>query len=114
MSTFRILVGLAAVVIAALCTPSAATQQASVETRPPNATGQMPAFAGQTRVPERKANVAYEVVPVAEGLEFPWGMAFLPDGRLLVSEKPGRLRVITTTGTLSAPLAGVLPVDARG
>ena len=114
MSTFRILVGFAAIVIAALCTPSAATQQASVESRPPNATGQTPAFPGQTRVPERKANVAFEVVTVAEGLQSPWALAFLPDGRMLVTEKPGRLRVVSPTGTISEPVAGLPPVDARG
>jgi glucose/arabinose dehydrogenase len=92
----------------------AAGQNAGVDPRPPNGTGQKPAFAGQTRAPERKANVAYDLVTVAQGLENPWGMTFLPGGRFLVTEKPGRLRVVAADGTLSAPVTGVPSVDARG
>ena len=51
---------------------------------------------------------------VASGLEHPWGLAFLPDGRMLVTERPGRLRVVSTGGQLSEPLAGVPEVAARG
>lgn len=57
---------------------------------------------------------AVRIVEVARGLETPWSMAFLPDGRLLVTERPGRMRLVGTDGTVSAPLDGVPAVHARG
>lgn len=63
--------------------------------------------------PEPTAGVV-TVETVAEGLEHPWALDFLPDGRILVTERPGRLRIVATDGSLSAPLAGVPTVQARG
>jgi aldose sugar dehydrogenase len=111
--------------VAGLSALALATQQSGVETRPPNAPNQTQAFAGQTRAAERKANVAFDVVVVAEGLQTPWGMTFLPDGRMLVTEKgsqggrggagsPAQMRIMAADGTFSAPIAGLPPVDARG
>jgi glucose/arabinose dehydrogenase len=51
---------------------------------------------------------------VASGLVHPWALAFLPDGRILVTERPGRLRIVDRNGRLSEPLAGVPEVAARG
>ena len=50
----------------------------------------------------------------ASGLAKPWAIAFLPDGRMLVTERAGRLRIVTKNGSVSAPVTGVPQVFARG
>lgn len=55
-----------------------------------------------------------EITPVAQGFEHPWGLAFLPDGRMLVTERPGRLRIVSSDGAVSAPVAGVPAVYSKG
>ena len=61
--------------------------------------------------PSSAGDIAVETV--ARGLVHPWSLAFLPDGRMLVTERPGRMRIVTRDGTLSPALAGVPPVFAR-
>jgi glucose/arabinose dehydrogenase len=67
-----------------------------------------------TDAPKQATQRPVAAVTVAKGLANPWGLAFLPDGRLLVTERPGRMRIIAKDGHLSAPLDGVPPVAARG
>ena len=55
-----------------------------------------------------------KVETVARGLEYPWSLAFLPNNRMLITERPGRMRIVTRLGELSAPLAGVPNVVAQG
>ena len=87
---------------------------APLETRPANNPDQQPAFAGQTRAPGVKTEQAMTHTVVASGLVHPWGLAALPDGRWLVTEKPGRLRIITAQGQVGEPVTGLPAVDARG
>jgi glucose/arabinose dehydrogenase len=71
-----------------------------------------PAQARDAAVKASTQQGTVRLVTVAEGLERPWGIAFLPDGRALVTERPGRLRIVGTDGKLSEPLGGVPAVDA--
>ena len=85
-----------------------------VESRRANGADQQPAFPGQTRAPGVRTEVALAHTVVASGLDEPWGLALLPDGRWLVTERPGLLRIITAEGAISEPVAGLPAVDARG
>ncbi|MCY4235074.1 MAG: PQQ-dependent sugar dehydrogenase [Cyanobacteria bacterium MAG CAR2_bin_4] len=67
----------------------------------------------QTRVVETEKG-ALRLSVMARGLAQPWGVDILPDGAIIVTEKPGRLRVVDQEGNLSAPLAGVPPVADEG
>jgi glucose/arabinose dehydrogenase len=105
IAAFVVLPGLRAQAQTTACTP--------IETRAPSASAQQPAFAGQTRSCAAASTVAFDVVVVAKGLAYPWAVEPLPGGDLLVSEKPGRLRIVSASGQVGDPIAGLPAVDYR-
>lgn len=80
---------------------------AVLETRPKLDWAATPAFDQQTRAVAVKTKTPISVSVITDGLERPWGMAFLPNGKLLVTEKCGRMRTVTQDGKKSAPIAGL-------
>lgn len=97
----------------AFSAPSGDTAATSAETAAPN-TSYRPLLPNQTRAPMPAQATKVEVATVAKGLASPWAMEFLPDGRMIVTEKAGTLRIVAKDGTLGQPIAGVPKVDARG
>lgn len=97
----------------ALATFLAAPALADFNDAPPNVPSQKPAFAGQTRAPVLQTDFGMVANKRVDGLNHPWGMALLPDGAILVTERPGQLRLIGADGTLGAPVSGLPAVDAR-
>ena len=73
-----------------------------------------PAAAVQTQAPQPAARTGVEVVTVARGLSHPWAMQVLPDGRFLVTERPGTIRIVDKSGRISNPLRGAPQAAARG
>jgi aldose sugar dehydrogenase len=82
----------------------------SVETSPREAEGQQPAFPGQTRINAIETQSVFRVDTVVSGLDRPWGLDFLPDGRMIVTEKPGWIRIVDQNGAIGDSIPGVLPV----
>lgn len=108
-------------VLAGACNASTGPQDAAttapgapLETRPAEGVGQTPAFENQTRAPSVQSTVTMAHAVVASGLENPWGLAQMPDGAWLITEKPGRLRIVDAQGQIGEPISGLPPVDARG
>ncbi|MGI4877456.1 MAG: PQQ-dependent sugar dehydrogenase [Janthinobacterium lividum] len=88
---------------------------APVATGEPNNPTYKPAFAGQHRAEEVHSRTPLTVTEVVTSLHYPWAIAVLPDGRMLVTEKnPGALRIVTQAGKVSPPVAGILAVNANG
>ena len=89
-------------------------QGQAVETGPPNVPEFKPAFAGQTRAPAIHTKTALKVTEFEEDFDEPWAIAFLPDGRMLVTEKhDGELQLVTPDGKHSKEVEGVPKVDGR-
>ena len=89
------------------------TTGAPVETQAPN-TKYEPAFAGQTRIKGVKTTTPYQHKVLAEGLDRPWGITSLPDGRFLITQKGGTMRIASADGTLSGNITGLPAVNDKG
>lgn len=96
--------------IAGVGTAAVDTASQPVETRSPN-TDYKPQFAGQTRVKGIKTTTLFEGKVINSNLKRPWGITALPDGRLLITEKEGVMRIATPAGELSEPISGIPPVN---
>ncbi|MDB4973465.1 MAG: glucose sorbosone dehydrogenase [Myxococcaceae bacterium] len=94
--------------------PQRPASGAALETRAPVNPAQKPAFREQTRAPAHHSSTPLEIRIFARGLSKPWGLAFLPDGRLLVSEKSGTMRIVSREGKPGKALKGVPPVLYQG
>lgn len=90
-----------------------ATGNAPAETAAPEAPYK-PLLPNQTRAPKPDTATAVKTETVAKGLDSPWAMEFLPDGRMLVTEKAGKMRIVAKDGTVGAPIDGVPKVMAKG
>jgi glucose/arabinose dehydrogenase len=86
---------------------------APVETLAPNS-NYRPAFAGQTRVAGVRTSARYSAVVVTTSLASPWGIVSLPDGRLLVTQKEGNMRIVTPAGAVGNAITGIPAVNASG
>lgn len=85
----------------------------AVETDPANTTYR-PAFSGQTRIAGVRTLTNYQSTVLTQNLRSPWGITSLPDGRLLITEKAGTMRIVTPTGQLSEPITGIPVVNSAG
>jgi aldose sugar dehydrogenase len=92
-----------------------ATQECQpVTTATANSPEQKPAFAGQTRTCAVKTSAPIAVTVVAKGLQNPWAVEPMPDGTFLVTEKAGRMRIVSANGQVGEPIAGLTPVAQGG
>jgi aldose sugar dehydrogenase len=96
--------------------PLLATALAACGAPPPPAPPAEPprSVADARPVPAVSEKTGFEVVELVAGLEHPWALAFLPDGTILVTERPGRLRRIDADGAVSAPIAGLPKIFVDG
>ena len=94
-------------------TPPTTTPTSPVESNPAN-TNYSPAFSGQTRINSVRTTSDFQVNSITTNLSNPWGITALPDGRLLITEKAGRMRIVTTTGEIGSPISGIPAVNSTG
>lgn len=93
--------------------PKSDTSVSPVETKSPNS-NYKPAVSGQTRITGVHTKTAYEGKVLSSDLKNPWGITSLPDGRFLVTEKKGQMRLVTADGKIGDTIAGVPAVNSRG
>ncbi len=93
--------------------PPVMTEGQPIESRPPEKADDKPAFPGQTRAPYH-ATKPPVVTTLTDKLRAPWSLAFLPDGKILITEKPGTMRVLDKSGAPSKPVRNVPAVSATG
>jgi aldose sugar dehydrogenase len=104
---------IAVLTFAVVTLPARSGSAQGVDPRPANGADQRPAFAGQTDAPERKLNVDFTVETVADNINTGWSVAFLPNGKMLVTQRGGQLLLLGPGGA-RAEVSGLPPVDARG
>ena len=92
---------------------SSSVSNSPVETKKGNS-DYKPAFEGQTRIAGVKSATAYEGTMLDSSLTRPWGIASLPDGRFIITEKGGTMKIATATGGIGTALGGVPKVDSEG
>ena len=93
--------------------PASVETNAPVETEKPNS-DLKPAFEGQTRIAGVTTKTPYETKMLTDKLDRPWGIVALPDGRFLVTEKEGTMRIVTATGSVSEKIKGLPEVNDAG
>lgn len=84
-----------------------------VETNPAN-TNYRPAFTGQTRIGGVTTTTPYSHTVLTSSLNAPWGITSLPDGRLLITEKAGTMRIVTASGSVGGAITGIPTVNSGG
>ena len=85
-----------------------------IDPRPSSKKDDKPEWEGQTHAPYEPSGAAYTVTTITDKLVAPWSITFLPDGKMLVTEKQGNMRIVSADGTVSEPLQGVPKVHYQG
>src|SRR5690606_35473788 len=113
----KIILPLCSVLLLSVAPYGAQAQQSqksgSVETKAPNA-DYKPAFKGQTRIAAVSTKASYDSNILTTDLERPWGIAALPDGRFIVTEKDATMRIVTAAGEVGDKLTGIPKTDPAG
>jgi glucose/arabinose dehydrogenase len=110
---FIIIAGSSISLIPCISKAQQTSNTASVETKKPNA-DYKPAFEGQTRIGATVTKTPYDSKVLTSDLKRPWGIASLPDGRFIVTEKEGTMKIVSASGAVGEALTGVPKVSSEG